>query len=93
MFNVPQKQFIEGFQLWSLTVTVWEADEATRAGVAVLSSVVGFAEAAAGQILTGTVCELRVTVTACEGTERGRGRRRVDKNEECGFTRDVSVTV
>lgn len=38
-----------------LTVTVWEVGEAAGTGVTVLSGVVWFAEAATGQILTGTI--------------------------------------
>lgn len=41
-----------------LTVTVGEVHEAAGAGVAVLSRVVWFAEAATGQILAGSVRKL-----------------------------------
>lgn len=44
-------------------VTVGEVDEAAGAGVAVFPGEVWFAEAAAGQILAGPVCELGLTVT------------------------------
>lgn len=55
-----------------LTVTVGEVDEAAGASVAVLSGVVWFAETASGQILTGAVCELGLTVTAWkEEKEKG----------------------
>lgn len=53
-----------------LTVTVGEVDEAAGAGVAVLSAVVRFAEAATGPILTGTICELGLTVAACREAKR-----------------------
>lgn len=44
-------------------VALWEVDEATGAGVAVLPGVVGFAETATGEVLTRAVGELRATVT------------------------------
>lgn len=53
-----------------LTVTVGEVDEAAGAGVAVLSAVVRFAEAATGPILTCTICELGLTVAACREAKR-----------------------
>lgn len=53
-----------------LTVTVGEVDEAAGAGVAVLSAVVRFAEAATGPILTGSICELGLTVAACREAKR-----------------------
>lgn len=49
--------------LFQLTVTLGEVDEAAGTGVTVLSGVVWFADATSGQILAGTVRELRLTVT------------------------------
>lgn len=46
------------FLLVKLTVAVGEVHEAAGAGVAVVPGVVWFAEAATGQILTGTVGKL-----------------------------------
>ena len=59
-----------------LTVTVGEVDEAAGAGVAVLAAVVRFAEAATGQILTGAVCELGLTVAACREAKRKKKKKK-----------------
>lgn len=53
-----------------LTVTLGEAGEAGGARVTVLPGVVRFAETSPGQILTGTVCKLHITVTGCGRDER-----------------------
>lgn len=56
-----------------LTIAVGEVEVALGTGVAVLPSVVGFAVAAPGQVLTGAIREVRLTVTACrEGQARSR---------------------
>lgn len=46
-----------------LTVTLRKAGEAAGTGVTLVSGVVWFAEAATGQILTGSIIELQLTVT------------------------------
>lgn len=59
-----------------LTVTEREADEAAGALVTVFTTEVDFAETSTGEVLTGTVGELGITLATCRKTH-GQPRRLV----------------
>lgn len=57
----------------ALTVAVGEVEVSLSTGITVLPSVIGFAVTAAGEVLTGTISEVRLTVTPCREGQASSG--------------------